>query len=530
MFIRSSLHCLVLFCSTVAFAQPSTALPAPRIKISGHVVNSITGEPIARALVTINGLEGRASLTDETGAFNFESVSTVPSYFSVRKPGFFEPGPGSLPTPIEVKAAQNVVLKLAPAALITGRVIDSDEEPVEFAQVQFYVQGNTEGRKTWTWIDSTQTNEDGRFRSRHLPADSYLVSVGPYQNRGIAGETGYATVFFPNAPDRRSATPIRVSAGQQIEINFNVHPIQVFNVSGSIVGVPVDSLNLQITEASGSQINIHADMNPLTHTFQVRDIPRGTYVIHATGFQSLRELRGMPGPPAQVFHGRLTVTIASDRNDLVLTIQPKSVIPIVVRREDVAGADSNQSVEQAIVGLHAEPLDDETQEAYSTYDEQGHLIMEGLDAGRYRIVPNIANPFGKFYIASVALAGADILSEPLVIPETPPTGPIEVVVRNDVARARVILRNGVGSAMILAVPDRGDEPTPVMGTCDPERGCSMPENFAPGAYTFYAFDSLRSVEYSNRKAMEAYSSKATHVTLSPQQTTDVTVDLIRTEP
>jgi hypothetical protein len=57
----------------------------------------------------------------------------------------------------------------------------------------------------------------------------------------------------------------------------------------------------------------------------------------------------------------------------------------------------------------------------------------------------------------------------------------------------------------------------------------MPQSIAPGNYTIYAFDRLENVEYANRTALDNYSSKAAHLTLSPNQTTDVTLDVIQTE-
>jgi hypothetical protein len=469
--------------------------------------------------VTINGRETRFVLTDDDGAFAVEGLgSQVVIVCSARRPGFYE----TSAKPVSPKDAENVLLKLAPAAVIVGRVVGADEEPVEHALVQLYSQVNEEGKKKWRGAAGTQTDEDGRFRLPNLRSGSYLISVSPSQNPRLTGEPSYASVYFPNAPDRRSASPVRVSAGQQFEANFNLVTAQLFDLTGKVVGPLVDGVALSITEPSGMPLNIPAATNPRTGMFQIRGVPRGTYVIRANGFH-----RG--GSPLAQLRGHLTLTVTSDRNDLILSLQPPISIPIVIRRDTVQGNTPSQEVGPG-VSVRAIALDNEEQQAYSNYQgppEQGHLVLEGLDPGRYRVA---ISSYGEFYVASASFAGTNLLSEPLAVTTSSPDTPIEIVLRNDVAKIRATVRGDVPQAMLVVLPDRGENPQPVVGICQPQSGCFVSQQLRPGNYTIYAFDRVENVEYADRKALEAYSSKAVHVTLSPDQTTDVTVDVIQTEP
>jgi hypothetical protein len=525
---RNSSILAVLLGASLALSVNAQVFPTPnpiqptRIKVSGRVVNSLTGDPLNRALVTVNGRETRVMLTGDDGSFAFDGVSSDSLFFSVRKPGFYE---SAHPRPVDPKEAQSVVLKMLPAATIVGRVLGTSEEPVEFANVQLYGQANMEGKKRWTPVNNAQTDEDGRFRFSGVRAGSYLVSVGPFDSRGFPGETSYASLYFPNAPDRRSATPVRISAGQQFEVDFNVSPVQVFNVIGKLVGPPIDGANIQVTNLSGGSVAIPAGFNPRTGMFQIRGLPRGTYVIRATGFQSGQNMIG----PDQMLRGRATITVTSNRNDLVLTLHPPITIPINIRRENIEGGETQQ-LGGSNVNLRAKSVDDDNQEAYSTFEgppEQGRLVLKGLDAGKYRIM---ATTYSNYYVASVTIGGTDILNEPLSIADSAPNSPIEVVVRNDIAKVDISIRGDAGPAVIVALPDRGESPQAVVGNCDQSGRCYMPSALAPGSYTFYAFTNVDDIEYSNRKALEAYSSRASHVTLSPNQTAEVTLDLIKTEP
>ena len=496
-------------------AQLTNPNQPPRIKVSGKVVNSLTGEPINRALVTINGRETRFILTDDEGSFTAERLSGEFFSFTVRRPGFYEVSPKSA----SLKDGENVVLKLTPTGIIVGRVLGVDEEPLEHATVQLYTQIDDEGKKKWGGTGSAQTDEDGRFRLSNLPAGSYLMSAGPSQARSMVGEPGYTTVYFPNAPDRRSASLIRVSAGQQVEANFTLSPAQLFNITGRIVGPPVDGINLRVTDLSGAPLDVPGIANARTGVFRIRGIPRGNYVVRADGFQ-----RG-----GIALRAHLTVTVTSDRNDMVLSLQPPISVPIVIRREATeAGATPLQPAETG-VSIRAIAMDNEADQAYSSFEgppEQGHLVLSSLDPGRYRVR---ISAHGDFYVFSASLAGTNLLTEPLVITGSNPGNPIEIVVRNDSAKIRATVRGVSGQARVIALPDRGEDPQPIVGTCDPRGNCFMSQSIAPGNYTIYAFDRLENVEYANRKALDAYSSKAAHLTLSPDQTADVTLDVIQTE-
>src|SRR5262249_13085538 len=109
--------------------------------LSGAVINSVTGEPIGRALVQLNinpiaghesandgaPAERRLTLTDRQGHFRFEGLSRTRVSLSAKKPGFFterELAEGqSREDAVEVGPnVPTVLLKLTPEAVIIGHV------------------------------------------------------------------------------------------------------------------------------------------------------------------------------------------------------------------------------------------------------------------------------------------------------------------------------------------------------------------------------------------------------------------------
>src|SRR5437762_14032573 len=69
-------------------AQSSAA--EPKYKLSGTVINSVTGEPIRRALVQLYAGSQLVALTDGNGQFEFEGLSPGNTSINVHKPGFFD--------------------------------------------------------------------------------------------------------------------------------------------------------------------------------------------------------------------------------------------------------------------------------------------------------------------------------------------------------------------------------------------------------------------------------------------------------
>ncbi len=127
-------------CQVFSQIQESSAKSETKYSLSGTVVNVLTGEPIRRALVQIYMGPGQASLTDDSGHFEFNGLPPGQASVTVQKPGFFSEGEaarkGSSPALVTVgPEADAIVLKLIPEAAIQGKIQSEDGEPIEAAPV-----------------------------------------------------------------------------------------------------------------------------------------------------------------------------------------------------------------------------------------------------------------------------------------------------------------------------------------------------------------------------------------------------------
>jgi len=177
--------------------QRSSAMPGAKYSLNGTVVNSVTGEPVRRALVQIYMGPEQASLTDDNGHFEFHGLLGGQTSVAVRKPGFFSESEAARkgPMPVAVTVGPEtdaIVLKLIPEAAIQGKIQSEDGEPIEAAPVVVFALRINNGHKIWDQAGSARTDEDGEFRIANLTPGTYYLQAGPKPRSS-----------FPNA---RSAT------------------------------------------------------------------------------------------------------------------------------------------------------------------------------------------------------------------------------------------------------------------------------------------------------------------------------------
>ena len=181
--ISESLAALALgvwFPAALLFAQPQAA-PAPleaNQSLTGTVVNSVTGEPVRRALVSFAQW---FTLTDGDGRFEFHDLPYLQTSISVRKPGFFneqDVAGGQLPENMVVTSGLDpapIVAKLIPEGVVFGRV-ESEAGPIEGTQVKLLAARVRDGERHWEQQGFAMTGDDGSFRIANLmPGSYYLV-------------------------------------------------------------------------------------------------------------------------------------------------------------------------------------------------------------------------------------------------------------------------------------------------------------------------------------------------------------------
>jgi protocatechuate 3,4-dioxygenase beta subunit len=539
--------------------------------VSGTVVNSVTGEPISRALVQTGArvatadhaptnqqeadalaelYRQRTALTDREGRFKFVGLPKMKAGFMVRKPGFFSlselgddaflSGQNRVNVGVETPP---VVLKLVPEAIITGRVTDANGEPLEGVSVRISGLQHANGRKqlsplmqdqeepqTWT------TNEEGDYRVAGLMPGNYYVSAVPYssnhdqpQSMGIP-KVAYPITYYPGVAELNEATTLQLSAGQRAEIDFTIRPAPVIVVSGLLTGLGrAQDVDLQFTNESGDDVSLDKQFDAQTGSFQAHIIAAGPCVIKADAKDAFEHL----------LHGQLTLTATASVKNVRLNLAPALSIPIEVRMETTK---PRSTPEGTLIRLHnggtsipvsvnLHPIEMGRPQLSASVEGGPNnpvLVLRNLEPGRYNVevIPNNTEN-DSWYVKSILYGGADLLREELtVVPGQ--ASAMEIVLRDDSAAIYGTVQSGEDegqTAAVLVVSDYAPL-DPKMIVAD-DRGEFQLDGLAPGGYKVFAFDRVDGLEYSNPQALDPYVSKAAQVSLQPNEKTTVKVDLIQ---
>src|SRR5581483_5692003 len=142
-----------------------------------------------------------------------------------QKPGFVGQSygarrPGGLGETIELAGNQHMndaTIKLLPQAVISGRVLDEDGDPIPSAAVSLYRQSYVKGKKVWTQAGGSSTSDQGEYRASNLTSGRYLVSAsyrgplinnrfGPEPNQSERPDMIYAPTYYPNTVSQPNAS------------------------------------------------------------------------------------------------------------------------------------------------------------------------------------------------------------------------------------------------------------------------------------------------------------------------------------
>lgn len=264
---RLSIVWLALACATLAAGQTSSPNGQSAFRISGTVVNAVTGQSLSNVEVSIGPAEGqtqaRSVHTSADGHFNFEGLTRQKYWLAARGHGFslqrFNQH-GDFSTAIAVgpeKDSENLTFRLYPDATIVGTITDDQSDPVAGAQVMLFRTGVQDGENSTRMRARAMADDQGRYHLAHVPEGSYYIAVSatPWyaQNdsaprRASFGaadqmsasnsevddasqfDVAFPLTFYPGVTDSTAATPIAVKPGERLIADVNLSPVPALHV------------------------------------------------------------------------------------------------------------------------------------------------------------------------------------------------------------------------------------------------------------------------------------------------------------
>ena len=525
-------------------------------RLRGILVNSVTHEPVGRALVH-SGDNRFAMFTDSEGRFEFTFPQAdseknradepgSPDGFRHRgqdlqivlmakKPGFLEDHMG-IQNPQTDPAGKEITIPLTPEALIVGRVVLATSEPSDTIQLELYRRQVQEGRAHWVRENAATTKSNGEFRFAELAAGNYklltreLLDRDPLTFDPRGQLYGYPPIYFPNANNFEAAQTIQLVAGQTFQAGVSLVRHPYYPVKVAVANVPdnVRGFNIVVSPQGHRGPGYALGYNNQTQMIEGL-LPDGNYTLEAES----------AGPAAA---GLVNISVKGAASEgSRMTVVPSASIRVDVKEEFAPNEetssptfvvhsgppDVNAQGPRRYLNVRLELADDFGQRAPSwmrppSGPEDDLMVIENVWPGRYWVRVDTS----RGYVASISSGTTDLQHQPLVVDLGGSSAPIEITMRDDTAvidgaieglttlpvRTAPATTDGSPAHLYcIPLPDSSGEFKDIWVQPDGKFG---PQQIAPGTYRVLAFDRpQQDLEYCNSEAMRAYDAKGQLVRL-----------------
>jgi hypothetical protein len=517
--------------------------------LAGSVVNSRTGEPVKRALVTAmrivtqrdardgsaarppgvytfgSSANSAAVFTDVSGAFRFTGLASGTYNLSAQKPHFTEPPTERVPIRLESSSKEDVHIELSPLGTIEGKITDQRGQPVSGASVialQTHIEG---GGHQISPVDVPRTTDDrGVFRFWNLEPGHYLVKAAGhgdatffYRDETIPFTNGGFLSFAPTylgGPTADSATAVVIEPGTEARADIAVMLQPAHKVRGRLENLGAEYVVFALLSGDEDVGTGRVNYSRVTGVFEMLEVVNGSYTLRAT--------------EANAAIAELPIVVRdADVSGLRMTLAGPVEIPVRIHVLGQAEVNENRgSLEDgsanpggpppAIAGGHlSQPQSLGFCTAALDGAEANSRLPSGLGGadgpatvlpGRYRVSVTCVNA----YVISVAMGSTDLLTNPwITVALGAAPAPIEIVARhgggNIMGEIKVEQDAPGKTRCALAVPG--------VSTLEPTFWCESMhsgehkfflESLAPGDYTLYAF-STDQIEYRNPEFLRGLS-------------------------
>ncbi len=281
--------------------HPEAAKLRETCAIEGRVLNAVTGDPVKKASVVIFQTEqspptGYSTTTTNGGVFVFADIEPGKYQINVSRSGYASRyrGGWSGSTIVALDPGQHlrdVVFRLHPQAVITGRVLDEDGEPVPRVHVQLVRFSYFRGVRRLGTMNDAETNDLGEYRLYGLePGRYWLAAIYTQRPSRSAsdGEQSYVPTYYPGTIELAAATRFELQNGTQLRgMDVTMIKTRTVCLRGRLIypntGKPVPDAYILLTRrnALGGVMPNFMPSVDAQGNFEVHGVMPGAYFLDA---------------------------------------------------------------------------------------------------------------------------------------------------------------------------------------------------------------------------------------------------------
>jgi hypothetical protein len=524
--ISLPIRCLGLLIAALAAICPSaiaqarnaerTQIAAGQYRIAGMAINARAGNALARCRVTIADAKDQRKvqsvITGDDGRFEFHVPAGKFSLGGAKR-GFISAGYNQhdeYSTAIVTGAdldTENLVLRLAPNAVLTGRVLDEFGEPVRNAQIMVYRRQRAEGIGRTSLFRTAMTDDQGRYEVTPLDEGTYFISakaspwyaVHPTSNAEGAPKSPaqvdasldvvYPTTFYGDATEVEGAAPVAVHGGDRLEVDIHLNPVPALHLLVRLPedladrGIVLPQLEKQVFDGTEHENAVNIQ-NIAPGVIEMAGVAPGRYSVRMPGsngnMKEPTEVNIESGGELDVSSGRSTSQIK-----LAVQIEGASTLPAqlqILLRNSKGKTDYGQVV-----------------------DAMGAADFSDVIAGTYDIFA--ASSTGRYSVVRVASEAGIISGHALNVPAGASLTIALSLVGGSVTVEGFAKRDGkaVSGAMIVLVPKNAEADRDRFRRDESDLDGSFSlSGVIPGSYTVIAIEDGWDLEWSTPAVLAQY--------------------------
>jgi hypothetical protein len=501
-----------------AFLAQSDPPVAKKCTLEGQVANASTGGPLKHATLRLSPIgqptpdgprTAFTSSTDLEGKFVVQDVDSGTYVLRAERVGYIAQNYGARSATaagarlkLDAGASlKDLLIKLVPQAMIFGKVVDDDGEPVPFTNVQCQRWMFFNGKRQLRPSGGGSSQADGTFVIGGLAAGRIYLSAEYRSNRNLneiekaAGKTAQDALlktYFPNALDVSGAAAIEVTPGADVRgIEIHMRRGRMYEIRGHVqnttAGPMPEYVNMFIFPKGGDGFpsgNNNAFINGKNTAFQFKNLLPGVYVIQTMqAVVSTTDASGEMKTEARL-SGRVEVTVGdTDVENVILPLGAGVEIAGTLRTE---GDPSKQS--PPLYNVYLQSLEGPNFGSFGgRVSDEGNFRLHGTAPAVYRVNVNGA-PDGS-YVKAIRFGGEDITGKNLDLTSSA-GGEMQVIISPNAADVTGVVRNESGEpAPGVTVQMYLGEDIKRTAVTDQNGGYHL-TSLAPGDYRIYAWEDI----------------------------------------